>query len=101
MTGGIPHAAIRLSNVGDYRLTFRGVEWDGESDEGVFIGYAKPRAWNDVKVLAKMSLGGDGIFKVWLDGKGQHGVEVSGEAEVDANDGKDERIDKDAGGQGW
>ena len=69
MTGGIPHAAIRLSNMGDYRLTFRGVEWDGESDEGVFIGYAKPRAWNDVKVFAKMSLGSDGIFKVWLDGK--------------------------------
>ena len=72
MTGGIPHAALRLSNMGDYKLTFRGVDgvtWDGETDEGRLLGYAKPQAWNDVKVFLKNSLGDDGVAMVWLDGQ--------------------------------
>ncbi|MGC6605401.1 MAG: Ig-like domain-containing protein [Lentimonas sp.] len=68
MTGGIPHAALRLSNLGDYKLTFAGIDWVGETDEGRFIGYAAPQAWNDIKVYFKKSLGSDGVVKVWLNG---------------------------------
>jgi len=69
MSPGLPHAALRLSNLGDYKLTFRGYDlWEGETDEGKFIAYATPRAWNDIKVYAKWSMGSDGFIKVWLNG---------------------------------
>eukprot|EP00746_Dinoflagellata_sp_MGD_P166519 gnl/MRDRNA2_/MRDRNA2_96456_c0_seq1.p1 gnl/MRDRNA2_/MRDRNA2_96456_c0~~gnl/MRDRNA2_/MRDRNA2_96456_c0_seq1.p1 ORF type:complete len:826 (+),score=131.00 gnl/MRDRNA2_/MRDRNA2_96456_c0_seq1:125-2602(+) len=70
MSPGLPHAALRLSNVGDYKLTFRGYDlWEGGKGEGKFIGYAVPQAWNDVKAFFKFSMGRDGIAKVWLNGK--------------------------------
>ena len=65
MFSGGPHAALRLSNRGDYKLTFEGPHWNGS--EG--IGYAVPGAWNDIKVYFKKSLGSDGIVKVWLNGQ--------------------------------
>ena len=71
MSGGIPHAALRLSNTGDYKLTFAGADfWDEETDEGKFIGHARLDAWNDVKVYFKMSFDAVvGVVKVWLNGE--------------------------------
>eukprot|EP00440_Ansanella_granifera_P044978 gb/GFBE01048743.1/.p1 GENE.gb/GFBE01048743.1/~~gb/GFBE01048743.1/.p1 ORF type:complete len:685 (+),score=103.27 gb/GFBE01048743.1/:1-2055(+) len=66
-----PHATLKLSNKGDYKLTFKGgqgILWDNGDGEGAPIGYATPRAWNDIKIFAKWSLGDDGFIKVWLNG---------------------------------
>ena len=66
-----PHGALRLSNMGDYKLYYRGADglgWPHESDEGTFIGTAKPDAWNDVKIYYKKSLGADGQLRVYLNG---------------------------------
>eukprot|EP00931_Biecheleriopsis_adriatica_P049494 TRINITY_DN28632_c0_g2_i1.p1 TRINITY_DN28632_c0_g2~~TRINITY_DN28632_c0_g2_i1.p1 ORF type:complete len:1374 (+),score=206.60 TRINITY_DN28632_c0_g2_i1:2-4123(+) len=77
MSPGHPHAILKLSNLGDFKLTMKGGskgelwdEWDGKNGqgEGRFIGYATPRAWNDVKIHAKWSLQNDGFVKVWLNG---------------------------------
>ena len=67
MFGGGPHAALRLSNRGDYKLTFEGPNWSGQPKEE--IGYAVPDAWNDIKVYFKKSLGSDGVVTVWLNGQ--------------------------------
>ena len=65
--GGDPNFELRLSNNGDYKMTWRAVphELSGYQD----VGYATPDAWNDLKIYAKHSQGTDGIFQVWLNGE--------------------------------
>ena len=68
--GGNPNAEIRLSNMGDYKLTIRSVHhWESEEDEGDLIGYAKPGQWNDLKYYVKHSESSDGAINVWLNGE--------------------------------
>ena len=66
-----PHGALRLSNEGDYRLTYRAPGlWDdkAETDEGAFLGIARKDAWNDVKIYYRKSMGEDGRLRVYLNG---------------------------------
>ena len=71
MSPGFPHGALRLSNMGDYKLYFRGYDlWpvgDGGGN-GRQIGYARRAAWNDVKFFYKKSIKSDGVVRVWLNG---------------------------------
>ena len=75
MSPGHPHAAVRLSNEGDYKLYFKGdVLWKntGPKDTkhgGRFLGYAKRQAWNQIDIFFKKSRKNDGFAKVWLNGK--------------------------------
>ena len=65
-----PHGALRLSNMGDYKLYYAGADglWP-ESGEGTYIGQAKPDAWNDIKIYYKKSQGSDGQLRVYLNGE--------------------------------
>jgi len=75
-----PHAALRLSNTGDYKLWFKGGGtrgtrslWKNSGPEdtvhgGRFLGVAKKRAWNQIKIFFKKSRGRDGFAKVWFNG---------------------------------
>ena len=68
--GGNPNAEIRLSNMGDYKLTARSVRhWDSEDDEGDFIGTVIPDVWNDLKMYVKHSEYSDGTIQIWLNGE--------------------------------
>jgi hypothetical protein len=69
MSPGFPHGALRISNLGDYKLYFRGYHLWEDDGNGKFIGYAKKAAWNDVKFFYKKSIGRDGFVLVWLNGK--------------------------------
>lgn len=75
MSPGHPHAAVRLSNEGDYKLYFKGDKlWKhtGELDTkhgGRFLGIASPQSWNEIKIFFKKSRQRDGIAKVWLNGQ--------------------------------
>lgn len=70
MSPGFPHGALRISNLGDYKLYFRGYDlWESENGNGAPIGYAKKAAWNDFKVFYRKSMGSDGFVNVWLNGK--------------------------------
>lgn len=62
--GGDPNFELRLSNNGDYKMTWRAVPHSLSNYQE--MGYAIPDAWNDVKIYAKHSQGSDGVFKVWL-----------------------------------
>ena len=62
--GGDPNFELRLSNEGDYKMTWRAVPHDLKSHQD--LGYATPDAWNDLKIYMKHSQGSDGIFQVWL-----------------------------------
>lgn len=72
MSPGHPHAAVRLSNEGDYKLYFKGDNlWKhtGTLDTkhgGRFLGVAKRKAWNNVTIFFKKSRNSDGFAKVWL-----------------------------------
>eukprot|EP00747_Dinoflagellata_sp_TGD_P146819 gnl/TRDRNA2_/TRDRNA2_176735_c1_seq2.p1 gnl/TRDRNA2_/TRDRNA2_176735_c1~~gnl/TRDRNA2_/TRDRNA2_176735_c1_seq2.p1 ORF type:complete len:348 (+),score=25.60 gnl/TRDRNA2_/TRDRNA2_176735_c1_seq2:480-1523(+) len=75
MSPGHPHAAVRLSNEGDYKLYFKGDKlWKhtGKLDTkhgGRFLGVAKRNSWNDIKIFFKKSRYSDGFAKVWLNGE--------------------------------
>ena len=64
MFSGGPHAAIRLSNLGDYKIHFNGPEYGNNT-----IGTAKVNEWSDIKIYFKKSLNSDGITKIWLNGE--------------------------------
>lgn len=66
MYGGGPHAALRLSNAGDYRLTFHG---QAAGNEVVDLGIMGAGEWTDVKVYFKNSLMGDGLTMIWVNGE--------------------------------
>eukprot|EP00747_Dinoflagellata_sp_TGD_P146822 gnl/TRDRNA2_/TRDRNA2_176735_c1_seq6.p1 gnl/TRDRNA2_/TRDRNA2_176735_c1~~gnl/TRDRNA2_/TRDRNA2_176735_c1_seq6.p1 ORF type:complete len:225 (+),score=20.12 gnl/TRDRNA2_/TRDRNA2_176735_c1_seq6:480-1154(+) len=75
MSPGHPHAAVRLSNEGDYKLYFKGDKLWRHTDKldtkhgGRFLGVAKRRSWNDIKIFFKKSRYSDGLAKVWLNGE--------------------------------
>ena len=69
MSPGFPHGALRISNLGDYKLFFRGYHLWEDDGNGKFIGHAKRAAWNDIKFFYKKSMGKDGFVLVWLNGK--------------------------------
>ena len=69
MSPGFPHGALRISNLGDYKLYFRGYHLWEDNGNGKFIGFAKPQAWNDVKFFYKKSMSKDGFVFVWLNGR--------------------------------
>lgn len=62
--GGDPNFELRLSNEGDYKMSWRAVPHDLTSHQD--LGYATPDAWNDLKIYMKHSQDSDGIFQVWL-----------------------------------
>ena len=62
--GGSPNFELRLSNNGDYKMTWRAVPHNLDNYQD--MGYAIPDAWNDLKIFMKHSQGSDGIFQVWL-----------------------------------
>ena len=59
-----PHGALRVSNLGDYKLYYEG----GSLVDNTEIGTAKPDAWNDVKIYYKKSLSSDGRIRIYLNG---------------------------------
>ena len=65
-----PHGALRVSNMGDYKLYYEGADglWPDDTEEERLIGMAKPDAWNDVKIYYKKSQGSDGQLRVYLNG---------------------------------
>ena len=65
--GGDPNFELRLSNNGDYKMTWRAVPHELKNYQE--MGYAIPNSWNDIKIFTKHSQGADGIFQVWLNGK--------------------------------
>eukprot|EP00931_Biecheleriopsis_adriatica_P042588 TRINITY_DN24278_c0_g1_i3.p1 TRINITY_DN24278_c0_g1~~TRINITY_DN24278_c0_g1_i3.p1 ORF type:complete len:953 (+),score=129.01 TRINITY_DN24278_c0_g1_i3:86-2944(+) len=71
--GSDPHGALRISNMGDYKIYMAGGGnlWDNRytSNEGVEIGIAKKDAWNDLKIYYKKSTGSDGRLRVYLNTK--------------------------------
>ncbi|NME66802.1 CBM96 family carbohydrate-binding protein [Flammeovirga aprica] len=68
--GGQPNMQVKLSNMGDYKLTVKSNRhWESEQSEGDLIGYAKPDEWNDLKYYVKHSQGNNGVFKIWLNGE--------------------------------
>ena len=66
MSPSVPHGALRISNLGDYKLWFRGYDLWEDDGNGKFIGYAKRQAWNDIKFFYKKSISSDGFVQVWL-----------------------------------
>ena len=69
MSPGYPHGALRISNLGDYRLYFRGYHLWEDNGDGKYIGQARREAWNDIKFFYKKSMGADGLARVWLNGE--------------------------------
>jgi len=70
MNAGGPHAVIKLSNEGDYRVYL--ISEDGNGGHyfpETTLGYASPNAWTDLKVYFKKSMGSDGIIKVYVNGQ--------------------------------
>jgi hypothetical protein len=65
-----PHGALRVSNMGDYKLYYDGADglWPDDTEEDRLVGTAKPDAWNDVKIYYKKSQGADGQLRVYLNG---------------------------------
>ena len=65
-----PHGALRVSNLGDYKLYYRGGEglWE-QGDEGREIATIQPDQWNDVKIYYRKATGSDGIVRVYLNGE--------------------------------
>ena len=65
--GGHPNFELRLSNNGDYAMTWRAVRHG--LTEYQEMGVALPDQWNDLKIYTKHTQDEDGIFQVWLNGE--------------------------------
>lgn len=67
-----PHGALRISNLGDYKVYYAGGSnlFDSKytNGAGVELGTAKKNAWNDVKIYYKKSLSSDGVIRIYLNG---------------------------------
>ena len=51
--GGDPNFELRLSNNGDYKMTWRAVPHELKNYQE--MGYAIPNSWNDIKIFTKHS----------------------------------------------
>ncbi|WP_418642740.1 heparin lyase I family protein [Vibrio chaetopteri] len=59
-----PHGAIRLSNNGDFKLTYHAKNYPT-----VDLGVAPQDTWTDIRVYFKKSLDADGRVMIWVNGE--------------------------------
>ncbi|SEF64226.1 heparin lyase I family protein [Vibrio hangzhouensis] len=59
-----PHAAVRLSNDGQFKLTYHAPNYPV-----VDLGVAPQDTWTDIRIYFKKSLNEDGQVKVWVNGE--------------------------------
>lgn len=59
-----PHGAIRLSNNGDFKLTYHAKNYPTED-----LGVAPQDTWTDIRVYFKKSLDADGRVMIWVNGE--------------------------------
>ncbi|GMQ49313.1 heparin lyase I family protein [Vibrio sp. 10N] len=62
--GSGPHGAIRLSNNGDFKLTYHAPNYPT-----VDLGIAPQDTWTDIRVYFKKSLDADGRVMIWVNGE--------------------------------
>lgn len=75
-----PHGAIRLSNNGDFKLTFQSPD-----NPIIDLGFAPQDQWTDMRVYFKKSLGSDGRVMIWVNGELK--LDRSGKTLLIGNDG--------------
>ncbi|WP_163930029.1 heparin lyase I family protein [Paraferrimonas sp. SM1919] len=75
-----PHAALRLSNMGDYVLSYH-----SKDHPAVELGIAPANEWTDVRIYFKKSLNDDGKVMVWVNGELK--LERHGKTLISSNEG--------------